>query len=506
MKKTTVLFTVLAAAFCPLSCQKGSVSTESGSKQAAIIHAISEPITGVKSEVVFTYDLLWEADDEICVAQNESDASTVAKCDIFKLVSGADSKEGTFEQQGEVSFEGRVEAYYPSSLIGGIGSEPVWPSVQAVDVKVPLYCTNTLSGTGDEEFRFSSLGAMLQIVFNTSVNNVTLTSIEIKDGEKTMSGTFKVDSGKAVITATDKAGIILNLGEGVALGYGVNYFNIAIPAGNYQNLTLIFNASDGRACTMTGGKVALARNEVGKLSLTGSKFRYFALPGEFSVGWERKVRFSRGNLYYNGSTFTMEDTQYDYPTSWKDTHVGHFGWNKDALTAATSMKAFDVNGEFFTNADEHTPNPDFTVCSLTGMFRILDWEEWNYVINNRDNAEELRRFCVNVCGKANCLVLAPDNWDGTIQDSYDSEQWWQAETEGLVCIPPVGSRDNSTISDAGISGAYWTSTYEKKGVNDGSTVSWWFNGKESTNGFETFVWTGETCGFGHAVRLVTDVK
>lgn len=92
---------------------------------------------------------------------------------------------------------------------------------------------------------------------------------------------------------------------------------------------------------------------------------------------------------------------------------------------------FQINGPLFTNADEITPNPEFTVGGKTGMYRVLSAYEWQYLLGiGRDyeiraNAESLRNFGVEVCGKANCLIIAPDvclngyEFDNT-KTSYDA--------------------------------------------------------------------------------------
>ncbi len=154
------------------------------------------------------------------------------------------------------------------------GTTLTWPANQTYSLEnaqtVPMYSKKTITGTGEQSFSFSSLGAMLQIVFNTAQANVILKSIEVKDGSKTMSGAFHVDeNGMAIIDASNKAGITLDLGTGVALGKGANYFNIAVPAGTYSNFSIIFTAIDNSTCTFTGGNVILNHNTVGRLTLTG---------------------------------------------------------------------------------------------------------------------------------------------------------------------------------------------------------------------------------------------
>lgn len=531
--KNAVNFTAMFAVFLGvLSCQKEELDSESGLSvfTPLTITAVTESIGNIKSQVAYTYDLLWEVDDEICVGQyNGSSTDKLSDnwtWDTFKLTSGYGTKVGKFTQQGKEEFANVVSAFYPKSLVDKV---PVWPSVQTADQKVPLFCEKALTGTEGETFNFSSLGAILQIVFNTTVKDVTLASIEVWDHEKTMSGKFYVDeNGKAVIKKPKDKGskdgsITLDLGSGVVLGKGANYFNIAVPAGNYQNFTLIFTDTKGFKCIMTGGKANLEKGEIGKLTLTGTKFQDCALPGKFSVGENKKVRFSKGNLYWNGSVFKMEAQQYDCPKSWDANHIAHFywsPWNTDAQTTATTTRT-SINGEFFTNESSTTPNPKFIASSLEGVYRILSENEWNYLLNSRENASKLYKTGVTVCGVSNCLVIAPDNWYETgateaqeLDKNFSFDSWNFGQNNGLVCLPPTGERDNSNtslISEAGNSGIYWTSSFETTQPGHGNVKYISFSATDPDSNlpglsFNSYGWDGNANYSGYSVRLVVDVK
>ena len=279
MKKTAIASVAFAAALFAVSCQKETNPAQNVSGPMTI-SAVSEGLnTPTKTELAFKYDVLWSDEDKIYV----KDAS--GNHDTFTLQNGTGTTKGTFKQDGKTTLTGEVQAYYPATMLDG--GSPVWPASQTNDQTIPMYCKKTLSGAAEERMDFSSLGSVLQIVFNTTQENVTLKSIEIKDGSATLSGAFTVDTdGKAVITASDKAGITLDLGTGVALGKAANYFNIAVPAGDYQDLTLVFTATDGTKCTMTGGKVNIAYNTVGRLTLTGEKFKILTVE---SVGLDKST-------------------------------------------------------------------------------------------------------------------------------------------------------------------------------------------------------------------------
>ena len=467
MKKTVIASVAFAAALFAVSCQKENNPVQNVSGPMTI-SAVSEGLnTPTKTELAFKYDVLWSTSDKIYVKDASGNYNT------FKLETGAGTTKGTFTQEGKVSFTGEVEAYYPATMLQS--GSPVWPASQTNDQTIPMYCKKTLSGAAEERMDFSSLGSVLQIVFNTTQENVTLKSIEIKDGSATLSGAFTVDTdGKAVISATDKAGITLDLGTGVALGKAANYFNIAVPAGDYQDLTLVFTATDGKKCTMTGGKVNIAYNAVGRLTLMGEKFKADvpegALLGEFSVSGTKKVHFSKGNLWCDASgatpVYNFEDNQYSGET-YAANHVSHFYWSKTASVAyaksySDSGSASDV---FFTNSDGTTAKDDFTVNGVTGKYRTLSTAEWQYLLGSSTERSGKYKYGVTVCDKANCLIIAPDNWDLTtnpLQTEYSATStpmtWEQAQAAGLVCLPAAGSRFGSNVYYVGVLGHYWSST------------------------------------------------
>ena len=71
-----------------------------------------------------------------------------------------------------------VEAYYPQSLVRE--TKLYWPDTLANNQTVPMYCKKTLSGAEKEQMDFSSLGSILQIVFNTTQDDITLRFIDIR--------------------------------------------------------------------------------------------------------------------------------------------------------------------------------------------------------------------------------------------------------------------------------------------------------------------------------------
>ena len=59
-----------------------------------------------------------------------------------------------------------------------------------------------------------------------------------------------------------------------------------------------------------------------------------ALSGKFTINeGGDQVYFSRGNMYWDGDSFEFEDNQYEYPSTWSDSHVSHLYWSKYKFVA-----------------------------------------------------------------------------------------------------------------------------------------------------------------------------
>lgn len=243
------------------------------------------------------------------------------------------------------------------------------------------------------------------------------------------------------------------------------------------------------------------------------KFPEGALPGEFTVNAEgKKVHFSQGNLWYGKvgtattATWNFETNQYDSePTgsgSWDPGHISHFYWTKTAEVACAYTyddTGKDANDVFFTNETETTAKADFTVNGVTGKYRTLSKDEWVYLIN-KDGAENVRKgkykYGVKVCEKANCLILAPDDFKGAIETSYDTAAWATAEAAGLVCLPAAGNRSNPYVGNVTAIGYYCSSTAFDR---DNAYVVFFASGSCRTDDHIIR-------GYGISVRLIKESK
>ncbi len=222
-------------------------------------------------------------------------------------------------------------------------------------------------------------------------------------------------------------------------------------------------------------------------------FRYIdMLGGVFSVSDTRKVRFSRGNLWCDGTGdgysdqnpvikfWDFEKKQYESTPSndWgarSISHISHFMFCNDisnsvCLTSYNSLiEAGNYNGPLFTNADETTPNPDFAVNGQQGVWRVLSGGpggEWEYLIEKRQQAN---RFAKAKVHGWNGLLIFPDGYslpsgysseggtgmckvnDGGVDypgSDIPEETWSEMETAGVVFLTAAGYRQ-STGPEAG---------------------------------------------------------
>lgn len=197
-----------------------------------------------------------------------------------------------------------------------------------------------------------------------------------------------------------------------------------------------------------------------------------ALSGEFSVSADKKVHFSKGNLVatYNGTSYDwgFAEHQYDYvgnaagntsiDSQTNGSKVDLFGWS----TAATNYGISTSTGYTYTGSFVDWG------ASIAKRWHTLTAAEWDYLFSQGSyiNSTRAGRYAcgVTVAGKANCVVLYPDDYTGTMVSdgdttSYaDAASWAAAEANGVVCLPVAGNRKGSTVDNVESYGDYWTSS------------------------------------------------
>ena len=193
------------------------------------------------------------------------------------------------------------------------------------------------------------------------------------------------------------------------------------------------------------------------------------LNGVFTVNEDgKKVNFSKGNLYWDVATgsFKFESDQsetskidWDDNFLWDTNHIRMFHWSKTASVAYTIDYDYpdeDDSDILFTNATAETANPNFKVSGEKGQYRTLSPDEWQYLIDTHEMK------WVTVCRDGEHAVggyaIAPDGFEGTIGDSYESPEALAATN--LVFLPCTGWFDGmSDLYDLDWYGNYWASTF-----------------------------------------------
>ncbi len=226
------------------------------------------------------------------------------------------------------------------------------------------------------------------------------------------------------------------------------------------------------------------------------------LDGAFSVGENKRVRFSKGNLWCDGSgngwsysdpaikSWEFEDGQYSTPKWRIYNHISHLLWCRSAKEA-TRIHYYERGAEndiLFTNKTADSPNDNFVVNGLRGFWRALSGGkngEWNYLLNGRTTtygagtSTESRRYAAVKVDGMSGLLLFPDefSWPSELKEdepetfNSKSDNWNNRNYEvaafevlqnaGCVFLPAAGYRDGSTsFSDLGFFGSegyYWAS-------------------------------------------------
>lgn len=293
-----------------------------------------------------------------------------------------------------------------------------------------------------------------------------------------------------------------------------------------------------------------------------------AIKGLFTVYPNRHVYFSKGNLQYRASEdgsgsdlkYTGADGktyygkwrfathQYDYvggPDSYTGT-ITQYGnvyemmggsiaqcSNIEAASTYTGWIdafAFGTSGygsKFPYLKTKGTTSSDYIDKDLVEDYRFYDWgvfnpisnggnqpelwrtmtvDEWDYIINKRANAKNLRGYATVNGVKG--TVLLPDDWSTSGVSfsngaTYTKNTWAPLEEKGAVFLPWAGYRNNASnnfyIYTVQSSGYYWTANY-KGSMSPAYTY-------HATSSFSSSDLPNELWrAYGASVRLVQDAE
>ncbi|MBQ4386897.1 MAG: fibronectin type III domain-containing protein [Prevotella sp.] len=199
------------------------------------------------------------------------------------------------------------------------------------------------------------------------------------------------------------------------------------------------------------------------------------LPGKFSVDTDKKVYFSKGNLYgwRWEDDWSLSSKQYTVKGNANMTESGYPADQVD-LVAWSTPKNYWGTWYGYGENDESTvaryqgPLADWGQSEGVTLLMGSGWQtmsaaQWRYMLDERPNAAA-RKFTVTV-NNVKGLLLLPDEWTApegiTVSDgaSYTDEQFAKLEEAGAVLLPAAGRmNDGLSVDGVGSSGYYWTST------------------------------------------------
>lgn len=446
--KKIMIFAAIAAMFSLASCQKEIV--DNSSVESPVFTATIDG-GDTKTTVNLTNGKVsWVLTDEITVKDNSSHTA------IYKVKSiDASTGKATFEfKSGEtLNTTGPYSATY--------GTAPTTSQTYSATAG-KLYMTAPATETNS--FTFTVACGLMKLNFTKageSVKSVAVTGTPTGGSKKTYT---------------------LNCSTAVSIASGAN-FCVALPAGSYTKI-VITNSSD-KVCTLDAtNPVVVTNNRIKPVTIAENKITFIPegpLSGVFSVSGTKKVRFSKGNLYYDGTDFKFEDSQYVISTrDMENHHIGAFFWSMNASEAyaeyyGNSFAQNKLDDIFFSNSEIEKAKSDFTVNGVPGKYRCLSCREWKYLFNfeevegqyagqyeDRPIENGIRKdkykTGLTVCGISDCIVLFPDDWDESVLDSNEirymnnyksiySSTWQKMEEAGAVCLSFGGSYCSYWASD-----------------------------------------------------------
>lgn len=226
----------------------------------------------------------------------------------------------------------------------------------------------------------------------------------------------------------------------------------------------------------------------------------------FSVAEDRQIHFSKGNLQYQASsnTWRFAENQYDhmgdgnsncssYYNGWIDLFSwGTSGWHSEPWSSNGDHNDYSSGEESINNLTGDCVNADWGVYNSilnggnqTGMWRTLNYDEWNYLLNSRAGT----RFTKAKVNGVNGMIIFPDNFTlptGLVLNNintmyspagsdniYTVDEWAQLESIGAIFLPAAGWRGYGDVGDVGTFGYYWTSSYIS---DEGAYYVFFYNG------------------------------
>lgn len=539
-KKFIFLLLLVSAMVTATSCQKEmTVETVPGQEtiDVCIDAVMGEYLSAAKAELVNTVRVSWKGDEKVYVF----DKNRHLGCLTAALDEGEDSYA---KLSGTILVPGFTTKYLTficssmdiNSLVTSFGQKNhiEIPLSEQTGNKAPFVAYATLPYiSGSTSFS----NCILPFRFATSVVRVNCSGLDRNMAIKyaTLSGVKDIcripfnSENPAVKSVSGENAIVRNNGDTgicVSNSEGEAVFSICLPVqeeSSEGSRSIVVTQSDDKnfcdrnfSVNPIGAGVSV-NTVCGMIEEPGPE--YGALSGIFSIGVNKKVHFSRGNLqatYVNPSAdYTYQKYSFSFAAAQYDNvgdSPGNTSLKSQVLNSAFDSFSWSVNGshkyyraenDYGIIYESHSnkfayPYEEWGKQIGDGWYTMSD-DEWEYLISDRSKASELLKNNVSVCGKTGCLILLPDDWIWETKnvgsgwlDRYDettTPSWSTMEAAGAVCLPAAGIRgeeedeeqedegegsksdvDMSDVDDVGVIGSYWSRTEVETGLYEDPAV------------------------------------
>ena len=424
---------------------------------------------------------------------------------VFDSELTSDHKTATFT--GEYMMP-PYEAYYPAGLYKD--GEYVLPDTQhyaGVNGKVLSGVSPMYAESSSADLTFHNICAMirLDVTGEGTVKAVKVISDAPLSGEFEIKGNADDGFYAQLKSASSKAAhdtLTLDCGVGVTLSKtAATTFYVAVPQGQCDSLKFTMVGDNGLTCSFAAGSPVLAAGTLYAKELADVKFvKPEILSGVFSVSANKRVQFSRGNLYCTrgGSakaytySFAFEDEQYDCRSINDGSLIG--AYYKDGVK--NDVTPLNTSGLFqwlVYKVDDDYGAFTEVVAILGYAIDVMDWGpamgdgwrtltggnsgEWKYLFDGRATTSGIR-YAKAIVNNVPGIILVPDDWNTATHDlkstntstaayidnEIDADTWNNTlEPKGCVFLPAAGSRIQKdfefppAVSCVGTDGYYWSS-------------------------------------------------
>lgn len=523
------------------------------------------------------YWVNWNHGDKVMINGNEYNVALNGSNASIAGVTENDEQNGgyyAFYPANRAKSNGDNVAGWPTQiLLPQVQNYTVENGKQVVEAPIAAYCSNSQSSLA---LNFKNLCSLLKIEMpsNFDPNNQEVAYITVSSsntplwGIANITGTTEPELSAPEITslsATDNTvtldftqnGLSGSTGSGSGSSssgasgvHSSGPFYIVLPAAtNVQALTIriyIFdgtNSSNRRTVLMYekvgSNAVSILPNSIygtGNLPSTTTTVDDVPYPylsnGEFSVSRTKKVRFSLGNLQWQGSTNTWRFAPNQWTSiknaagnttssgrSTQEAWIDLFGYGTSGTNYMPYTKSYSQNsntgsyaqGNIQYSENDWGANPIVNGGNQPNKWRTLSQSEWYYLFNTRDHSNILHYTNCSV-GGVKGMIFLPDNFPTQRRffsyvlaspyndwnwQSLTNDQWNTVAAMGAVFMPVTGYRTNTTIYQLNY-GYYWCGTISSY---NSYPYCMYFHSDGETSDCNTFTNTN-----GMAVRLVRDVN